>query len=137
MHQLKLIVDLLGSPNENIWPDYKLLPYAEKFTFKHQPYNNIKQKFPWLTPSGVRFLNNLFMFDPKKRSTADECLSSSYFCEKPFPLDKRLMPTFPEHRNFKRGWAKTPEETSPKSKTSISLTEKLKEHVKSKKRKKK
>ena len=51
----------------------------KEFRLKTQPYNNIKQKFPWLTPSGLRLLNFLFMYDPTKRATANECLQSSYF----------------------------------------------------------
>ena len=39
------------------------------------------------------------MYDPMKRATADECLQSTYFKEAPFPLDPKLMPSFPQHRN--------------------------------------
>jgi len=62
-------------------------------------YNNLKQKFSWLSAAGIRLLNFLFMYDPQKRATADECLQSSYFKEAPFPLDPNLMPSFPQHRN--------------------------------------
>jgi cyclin-dependent kinase 10 len=48
--------------------------YFQEFTFKNQPYNNLKHKFPWLSPAGLRLLNFLFMYDPKKRATAEECL---------------------------------------------------------------
>jgi len=50
---------------------------------KQQPYNNLKQRFPWLSAAGLRLLNFLFMYDPKKRATAEECLQSSYFKEAP------------------------------------------------------
>merc|ERR1712156_553611 len=68
-------------------------------TLKNQPYNNVKHKFPWLSAAGLRLLNFLFMYDPGKRATADECLLSSYFKEPPFPCDPKLMPSFPQHRN--------------------------------------
>uniref|UniRef100_A0A6M2DG96 Cyclin-dependent kinase 10 n=1 Tax=Xenopsylla cheopis TaxID=163159 RepID=A0A6M2DG96_XENCH len=99
--QLELIIDLLGTPSDAIWPEYSSLPALQKFTMKHQPYNNIKQRFPWLSAAGLRLLNFLFMFDPKKRATAEECLQSSYFKEAPLPCDPKLMPTFPQHRNMK------------------------------------
>jgi len=99
IHQLELIVDLLGTPSDSIWPEFSSLPAVQEFRLKTQPYNNIKQKFPWLTPSGLRLLNFLFMYDPTKRATANECLQSSYFQEPPIPCDPRLMPTFPHHRN--------------------------------------
>ena len=65
-------------------------------------YNNLKQKFSWLSQAGLRLLNFLFMYDPVKRATADECLQSSYFKEAPYPADPKLMPSFPQHRNQDR-----------------------------------
>ncbi|XP_055686872.1 cyclin-dependent kinase 10 [Lutzomyia longipalpis] len=101
--QLELIVDLLGTPSDAIWPEFSLLPAVQNFTLKQQPYNNLKQRFPWLSAAGLRLLNFLFMYDPKKRATAEECIQSSYFKEIPFPCDPKLMPTFPHHRNLKVG----------------------------------
>lgn len=34
--QLNLIVNLLGTPNENIWPGYKSLPLADTFNWPKQ-----------------------------------------------------------------------------------------------------
>ncbi|XP_023413804.1 cyclin-dependent kinase 10 isoform X1 [Loxodonta africana] len=147
IHQIDLIVQLLGTPSENIWPvgtragpptfpiclDYLLstchtgfsthlpgpsdahpslcpptfpnlqgfskLPLASQYSLRKQPYNNLKHKFPWLSEAGLRLLNFLFMYDPKKRATAGDCLESSYFKEKPLPCEPELMPTFPHHRN--------------------------------------
>lgn len=130
INQLQLIIDLLGSPNDKIWPAFNDLPAAKNFSFKHQPYNNLKQRFSWLSASGIRLLNNLFRFDPCKRITADDALSSSYFREKPLPIDQGLMPTFPEHRNFQETLNTSMKRKDP------SLTEKLKEHIKKKKSKK-
>ncbi|XP_047102579.1 cyclin-dependent kinase 10 [Schistocerca piceifrons] len=101
--QLELIVDLLGTPSDAIWPEFSSLPALQSFTLKQQPYNNLKQRFPWLSAAGLRLLNFLFMYDPKKRATAEECLQSSYFKEAPLPCDPKLMPTFPQHRNLKPG----------------------------------
>lgn len=102
IHEIQLIVDLLGSPNDNIWPGFSELPNMENYTLKKQPYNNLKHKFPWLTPAGLRLLNFLFMYDPKKRATAEDCLENSYFKEQPLPCDPKLMPTFPHHRNKRK-----------------------------------
>jgi hypothetical protein len=79
-----MIIEMLGTPNENIWPEYPNLPAIKSFTLKHQPYNNLKQKFSTLSASGLRLLNFLFMYDPKKRATAEECLQSSYFKDPPY-----------------------------------------------------
>ena len=88
-------------------------------------------------------MNNMFMFDPAKRISAKDCLNSSYFRENPLPVDKELMPTFPEHRNFQEAWKDSPEGGQQKSKSgdttmkrkSTKVTDKLIEHLKSKKRK--
>jgi len=101
INQIELIIDLLGTPNDHIWPEFSSLPALQDFTLRQQPYNNLKHKFPWLSAAGLRLLNFLFMFDPTKRATADECLQSSYFKEAPMPCDPKLMPTFPHHRNMK------------------------------------
>ncbi|ERL88176.1 hypothetical protein D910_05564 [Dendroctonus ponderosae] len=101
IQQLELIVDLLGTPSDAIWPGFSNLPALQNFSLKQQPYNNLKQKFPWLSAAGLRLLNFLFMYDPRKRATAEECLQSSYFKEPPLPCDPKLMPTFPQHRNIK------------------------------------
>ncbi|XP_039930980.1 cyclin-dependent kinase 10 isoform X1 [Hirundo rustica] len=139
IHQIDLIVQLLGTPNENIWPvrapcpfspvlspwllpwplltlrfpqGFSKLPLATQYTLRKQPYNNLKHRFPWLSEAGLRLLNFLFMYDPKKRATAKDCLESSYFKEKPLPCEPELMPTFPHHRN-KRA-AGTATESQPK-----------------------
>ncbi|XP_057307490.1 cyclin-dependent kinase 10-like [Hydractinia symbiolongicarpus] len=143
IHQMQLIIDLLGSPNEKIWPSYVDLPGAKNFTFKHQPYNNLKQRFPWLSSSGILLMNNMFMFDPEKRITACDSLKSSYFKDRPLPVEKAMLPTFPEHRNFLRAWKTTPEDgpeytrKDGKRKKNTKVTEKLREHLKVKKKKKK
>lgn len=93
IHQIDLIVQLLGTPNENIWPvsslplfpvlspwlfpwplltlcfpqGFSKLPLATQYTLRKQPYNNLKHRFPWLSEAGLRLLNFLFMYDPKKR----------------------------------------------------------------------
>ena len=103
INQIELIIDLLGTPNDHIWPGFSTLPTMQEFTLKKQPYNNLKHKFPWLSAAGLRLLNFLFMYDPTKRASAEECIQSSYFQEPPYPADPKLMPTFPHHRNITSG----------------------------------
>lgn len=84
IHQLSLIIDLLGSPTEAIWPGYTKLPRLRDFQIgREQPYNNLKHTFGWLNDGGLRLLNLLFTYDPKKRTTAEGALRSSYFKEPP------------------------------------------------------
>ena len=101
LNQLQLTIDLLGTPNDKIWPGYSELPGPKNFTFRHQPYNNLRHKFPWLSDAGITLLQQLFTYDPSRRISAQMSLKSSYFKEKPLPVDPDMMPTFPEHRNFR------------------------------------
>ncbi|XP_064640928.1 cyclin-dependent kinase 10-like isoform X2 [Lineus longissimus] len=102
IHQIELIIEMFGTPNESIWPGFNDLPALEHFSLKKQPYNNLRHTFPWLSEAGVRLLNFLFMYDPQKRASAADCCDSSYFKEQPFPCDPDLMPSFPQHRNKRR-----------------------------------
>ena len=118
INQLDLIIDMLGTPSAKIWAEIDTLPALQDFTLKIQrklllqifsprcrseqffsAYNNLNMRFSGLSQAGLRLLNFLFMYDPQKRATADECLQSSYFKEAPYPLDPKLMPSFPQHRN--------------------------------------
>ncbi|KAK7879827.1 hypothetical protein WMY93_033504 [Mugilogobius chulae] len=97
--QLDLIVQLLGSPNDTIWPGFSALPLSAHYSLRKQPYNNLKSRLSWLSDAGHRLLNTLFMYQPQRRASAKDCLHSSYFKEKPLPCEPELMPTFPHHRN--------------------------------------
>lgn len=124
--QIDMIVDLLGTPSESIWPGFKDLPACKNFTLRQQPYNNLKTKFPWLSQVGLRLLNFLFMYDPKKRATATECLQSSYFKEAPLPADPKLFPSFPQHRNMKSSSSKIdPYKIKPSERSSSSISDVL------------
>lgn len=94
VQQLDMIIDLLGTPHSAIWPEMDQLPALQNFTLKSQPYNNLKHKFPYLSPAGLRLLNFLFMYDPAKRATAEECLQSSYFREQPLRMNSLVRTLF-------------------------------------------
>lgn len=96
---IELIIKLLGTPNESIWPGFSSLPLAKQMLFQNQPYNNLKHKFHWLSDAGVLLLNDLLTYDPKKRSSAKKSRKSVYFREKPLPVEPTMMPTYPHLRN--------------------------------------
>ncbi|ROT62100.1 putative cyclin-dependent kinase 10 [Penaeus vannamei] len=110
IEQINLIINLLGTPNDNIWPDFSQLPAIENFTLKPQPYNNLKTKFPMLSSSGHRLLNFLFMYDPKRRATAEECLESSYFKEHPL---QSLLEALEASGRGMGGWAEAVAQSYP------------------------
>ncbi|XP_036390827.1 cyclin-dependent kinase 10 isoform X2 [Megalops cyprinoides] len=67
IQQVDLIVQLLGTPNESIWPGFSRLPLAGRYTLRKQPYNALKTHFSWLSEPGLRLLNLLFMYNPQRR----------------------------------------------------------------------
>ncbi|KAJ3140547.1 hypothetical protein HDU90_007847 [Geranomyces variabilis] len=93
--QLKRMFQLLGTPNETIWPGWSHLPLLKTFNFVNQPYSNLRSRFAYLTENGLDLLSQLLTFDPKKRITAEQALRHPYFTEAPLPKDPSLFPTFP------------------------------------------
>ncbi|ORY38525.1 putative cell division cycle 2 [Rhizoclosmatium globosum] len=91
--QLDKFFKLLGTPSEKTWPGFTQLPHAKSFNFKHQPFNNLKLRFPSLTANGIDLMERLLTFDPKQRITAAEALKHPYFTESPAPKDPSLFPT--------------------------------------------
>lgn len=83
IQQIDMIVGLIGTPSETIWPGFSALPAVQNFTLRHQPYNNMKDKFPELSPHGLGLLNVMLTYDPTKRSSATNCLNSRFFKETP------------------------------------------------------
>lgn len=115
VQMIDLIVKLLGSPNEKIWPGFSKLPAVQSMYLHNQPYNNLKNHFPWLSEAGMSLLNHLLMYDPSKRASARDCLDLSYFKEAPLPCKSEMMPTFPHHRNKRKSQSR-PAECSQKNK---------------------
>ena len=99
--QIEHIVNLLGIPNDRIWPGFSKLPLVKKMSLPSQPYNNLKHKFYWLADSGIQLLNSFLTYNPAERISAYKARKSSYFKEKPLPAEPAMMPTFPHHRNEK------------------------------------
>ncbi|XP_015427487.1 PREDICTED: cyclin-dependent kinase 10 [Myotis davidii] len=92
IHQVDLIVQLLGTPSENIWPGFSRLPLVGQYSLRKQPWLLRTQAVP--PPRGPSQTHAW-----RARATAGDCLESSYFKEKPLPCEPELMPTFPHHRN--------------------------------------
>jgi cyclin-dependent kinase 10 len=99
LEQYKMIVELLGSPDEHIWPGYSDLPFADVFKTPWVEMDDIERRFPNTTKAGHRLLKRMLAWSPKKRTTAVDAMDSSYFDEFPKGCDPILLPTYPELRN--------------------------------------
>ncbi len=97
------IFQLLGTPNEQIWPGYKKLPHAQNFQFVSQPYSYLKTQFGVQLPeSGLDLLGSLLTYDPDKRITAADALKHSYFRESPKPKHPSMFPSWPSSAEGKK-----------------------------------
>ncbi len=101
VNQIELIVNLLGTPNDSIWPGFSALPMAKRISLKKQPYNGIKQKHHWISDTGIKLINELLTYDPERRISASRARGCHYFHEKPHPVEPEMMPTYPHLRNSK------------------------------------
>lgn len=45
LDQLNCIFKDLGTPRDEIWPEYKSLPFTKKMTFSNYPYNRLRSRF--------------------------------------------------------------------------------------------
>ncbi|KAI9311046.1 kinase-like domain-containing protein [Dichotomocladium elegans] len=97
--QLDLIVKLLGTPNEHIWPGFARLPLANVFELPKQDYNTIKLAFPRYSENTINLLAGLLTYNPKTRLTVKRALAHPYFSESPRAQNPSLLPTYPEIRN--------------------------------------
>jgi cyclin-dependent kinase 10 len=99
LSQLHLIVELLGRPSDDIWPGLSELPLYRTFALPNQPYENLKEKFPYVSSNGLGLLKGLFTYDPTKRMSARAARSHPYWHESPLPTEPSCMPSFPEIRD--------------------------------------
>ncbi|KAF3198384.1 hypothetical protein TWF106_004609 [Orbilia oligospora] len=101
--QLNKIAQLLGVPNDRIWPKIHTMPSYHQLKYRiqnPQRQNQLEILFLGITSSAtVNLINSCLTYDPEKRITARQCLSHEYFREAPAPKETSMMPTFPESRN--------------------------------------
>lgn len=90
--QVDLIMQLLGTPNEKVWPGLAKLSSAfNAFNLPHYPLNNLEVEFQDLTKAGQDLLGQLLTYDPSKRITAENALNHCWFSEHPLPSSKGLF----------------------------------------------
>ncbi|KAF9015314.1 kinase-like domain-containing protein [Cyathus striatus] len=92
---LSMIFKLLGPPTKTTWPDYASLPLAKTLTLPAPQPPMFRQKFPYLTTSGIDLLMSLLTYDPDQRISAEEALKHPYFTESPLPKHPDLFSSFP------------------------------------------
>ncbi|XP_023233055.1 cyclin-dependent kinase 17-like [Centruroides sculpturatus] len=77
-HQLHVIFQMLGVPNEEI-PNISNNEIFQNYEFPKYKPESLEQKVPRLDTDGINLLTNLLKYDPKQRIGAAEALEHSYF----------------------------------------------------------
>lgn len=78
--EMDLIVELLGPPSETTWPNFRRLPWANKYiTAPTRRKELLKDRFQLEKPGLVEILCSLLRYNPASRLTAKEVLSHKYF----------------------------------------------------------
>jgi len=80
VHQLELITDLLGTPDEQTLAKVRN-DKARRFlqNMPHKPGANFAQHFPNAAPGAIKLLRRLLAFDADLRPSAEEALRDPYF----------------------------------------------------------
>jgi len=99
--QLDLIVNLIGTPNDTIWPGWRGLPHARDYKPRDQRFSTLHRRFKEFGEATVQLLNSCLTYDPSKRTAVHRALQSEWFTESPRPAKEEGLPTFPESRNEK------------------------------------
>lgn len=93
MHQLDLIVDVLGSPKEaDIRGCDKAKNYMKQMPFKYK--KPLNQLFPNKSPAALDLLDKMLKFDPLQRITAEEALNHPYLASLHDPEDEPTCEPF-------------------------------------------
>ncbi len=75
--QLFKIFQIMGTPNEDIWPGVTKLP-EYKYTFPQWKAKNLSEMFPDFDKDGLDLMTKCLMMDPDKRITIREALNHPF-----------------------------------------------------------
>ncbi|XP_068644131.1 mitogen-activated protein kinase homolog NTF6-like [Aristolochia californica] len=94
VQQLKLITELLGSPDES---DLGFVKSENALRFvrqlPHCPKQPFAKKFPQISPAAIDLLEKMLVFDPCKRISVDEALKHTYLSSLHEINDEPICPT--------------------------------------------
>ncbi|KAM3071982.1 serine/threonine protein kinase, CMGC, CDC2/CDK subfamily [Clarireedia jacksonii] len=91
-HQLKLIFELVGTPNEDNMPGWRNLPKAQGLSFNPPRSSTLAQRFREQGSGAISLLQELLKLDWRKRSNAIDALKHPYFRNAPLPMKPEDIP---------------------------------------------
>lgn len=101
---ISMIFKLLGPPTSTVWPEYSSLPLAKTVNLPAPHPPQLRQKFPYITATGLDLLSQLMTYDPEQRISAEEAIKHPYFRSAQcvtLSIDRNDMPSsespYPKH----------------------------------------
>ncbi|EGU82198.1 hypothetical protein FOXB_07258 [Fusarium oxysporum f. sp. conglutinans Fo5176] len=100
-HQLDMIWDLMGSPNEDNMPGWKQLPGADHLSPRPRT-GNLQNRFREYGSGAVSLLKELLKLDWRTRINAVDALQHPWFKMAPLPLEPHEIPVYEESHELDR-----------------------------------
>ncbi|KAJ3273303.1 Cyclin-dependent kinase 10 [Borealophlyctis nickersoniae] len=97
--QIEMICNLLGTPNDDIWPGFSSLPYARSVRLPDVRYDDVESRFKGHRSSTKKLLKGLLTYCPSLRLDIKRALRHDYFRDGPPACNPMMLPSFPEGRN--------------------------------------
>lgn len=86
LEQIELIMNLLGTPNENVWEDFAEISDNAQLILKDKKPMNLHKVFPNWNDNEIDLFSKLLVYDPKKRISALEAMGHNWFFSEPVPV---------------------------------------------------
>ncbi|KAG9232988.1 Serine/threonine-protein kinase bur-1 [Amylocarpus encephaloides] len=100
-NQLKIIFDLMGTPNDSNMPGWRSLPNSEAFNFPPRT-GTLHQRFREFGSSACNLLSCLLNLNYQERWNAIDALQHEYFKSAPYPAKPGEIPTFESSHELDR-----------------------------------
>ncbi|XP_048348044.1 cyclin-dependent kinase 20 [Sphaerodactylus townsendi] len=92
IEQLCCVLGVLGTPNQNIWPEITELPDYNKISFKEKPPVPLEQVVPDASPQAVHLLKQFLVYPSRLRVRAAQALLHPFFFTTPLPAHHSELP---------------------------------------------
>ncbi|CEO99521.1 Cyclin-dependent kinase 2 like protein [Plasmodiophora brassicae] len=94
--QLFRVLRVMGTPNDETWPEAKTLPDYNKIHFSYMPGIALQDILPDASEGALSLLQRFLVLRSTNRISAREALRDDYFFTEPFPVHPaRLVALFP------------------------------------------
>ena len=96
IEQIVMIIKTLGTPTDDTWPEFKVLPDYHKLIFPDSKGCELSEMFPGHSEETIQLLKRFLVLNPEKRISTTEALSDPYFLNEEGELffDPSILPLF-------------------------------------------